>query len=94
MNVIQILNLGLWVILPLLIYKHLRERTHRFKDSDFRDRFGDTTDSLTPRRQNSPIYLLCFCLTRLVVVCIVVFTEQAWLQITVTILTIKTQVIV
>ena len=74
MNLSEYASLLLMIALPALIYFYLRRKTHEFKLPDFRARFSDTVDILTHRKRESPIYVLLFCYTRLLIACVIVYS--------------------
>lgn len=94
MNLFELICLLLTILLPPLIYYLLRKRTSEFRTKAFKDRYGDSVENLTDRRQNSPIYLLLFCVMRLLIATFLVYFTEAWLQVTSTILVIQTTIIV
>jgi hypothetical protein len=73
-NLSDFSSLLLMVALPALIYLYLRRKTHEFREPAFRARFSETVDNLTRRKRESPIYVLVFCYTRLLIACVIVYS--------------------
>lgn len=69
------------IFAPYFLFRFFRRKFYQFRKRSFSRRFGDATEMLTQRNENSAVYFLTFCYKRLLIDAIIVFSTRGYFQV-------------